>query len=227
MKELNIIISFLLCFNLSIMAQKKDISGHYVHPQYSYSIDIEGDRFIYIEKQNPTIAFYSNDTLARCTWEWVDKEFIKIKSESPVIKAFASLNIEQHSDSTCQDSITLIFHIPYDRGVLYIRIYDDKHKIHEFSCYANNNSVKLPIDIKKFSFEIRPKDLLSHTVDGKFYGIMHFDSFTKFEVKNGMNVIELYIPDMTNSFFEQYYVVDDFVRVKNNRICWKGEVFRK
>lgn len=47
MKLLNLFVFFFLFSPLYLCAQKKDISGHYVHSDYPESIDIEGSNFIY------------------------------------------------------------------------------------------------------------------------------------------------------------------------------------
>ena len=226
MKHIFYILCCLLCLNVDLWAQKKDISGHYVHSEYGWSIDIENNTFVYALNQHPDAIIYYNDTLAKCTWEWIDKDFILIKSESPTDIALANMKVKQYSDTTFQDSLIINFRIPYDRGKLRIFILDDRFPIHKYMCSPKQYSIKIPKDIKKFSFEIRPEGYFEEG-NGKYYGVLLFDSVVDFEIENGMNIIEFNIPKLTNSFFEQYYIVDEYVRVKNNCIYWRGEVFKK
>ena len=41
------------------------------------------------------------------------------------------------------------------------------------------------------------------------------------------NDIAINLPTIKDSFFEQYYVVNEYVRVENNKLYWKGEVYIK
>lgn len=225
MKQLNLLVIFIFSFYGNLMAQNKDISGRYVHTKYRHSIEIKGKHFIYALNQHYP-AIYYKDTLANCTWDWVDKDFILIKSESPSDIVFSSMKVQQYSNSNVQDSITINFHVPYDRGMLGIRIYDDKYRVYKYECYPQKCCIKIPKDIKRFSFDIRP-EVLPEESNGKFYGITCLNSIVEFEVVKGVTVMDFDIPNLTNSFFEQYYVVDEFVRVHGNCIFWKGEVYKK
>lgn len=224
MKLLNLFVFFFLFSPLHLCAQKKDISGHYVHSDYPESIDIEGSNFIY-KKNQSHYPIYDNDTLANCTWKWVDKDLILIRSESPWLTAVSNMKVDQHFNSNSQGCLTITFHIPHDKSPLTIIINDDKCKSHEYKWESNKPSIKLSRDIKKFSLLIRPEYLIDEGY-GQFYGIVCFE-YGDEEVEDGMNVIDIHIPELNNSFFEKYYIVDEFVRVKNNRIYWKGKVYKK
>ena len=225
-KIIFILFYYIILWNVNLLAQEKDISGHYVHSDYRWSIDIENNTFVFALNQHPDAIIYYNDTLAKCTWEWIDKDFILIKSESPTNIALADMKVKQYSDSTFQDSIIINFRIPYDRGKLGIFIHDDRYRVHKYMCSPKQYSIKIPKDIKKFSFEIRPEEYFEEG-NGKYYGVLLFDPIVDYKIENGMNIIEFNIPKLTNSFFEQYYIVDEYVRIKNNCIYWKGEVFKK
>ena len=85
----------------------------------------------------------------------------------------------------------------------------------------------LPINTNKFTFDIDPPGYIAHTIEGLCFGVMYLMGFAEFIVKENTNHIIIEMPSMDNSFFERYYVKDEFARVVNDTIYWKGEVFVK
>ena len=138
------------------------------------------------------------------------------------------MKITQSFDSTLHDSITVVFQMPYNGNRLITEVTDDRYKSYKSEYRKGNSSIKLPKNTKKFNFLIYPQKAYWHTVDGRFFGITSYDPpFTDFEIKENTNLITINIPALDNSFFERYYVVDEFVQVKNNHIYWKGKDFKK
>ena len=196
MKQMFYILCYLLCLNVDLWAQEKDLSGHYFN-ESGYEIEIKKDELNFIIRQEH-LPVWSNDTLAKCTFEWADKNFIKINSKSPLETALLSMKVSQAVDSTINDSIIVALRIPCNETLII--------EIH---------------------FCINPESIMPHSSDGRFYGIVCLDSYTNIKIEENVNSIIIDLPALNNSFFEQYYVVDEYAKVKNNCIFWKGDVFKK
>ena len=226
MKQPFFLFYFLLCWNINLLAQEKNIDGSY-YDEVGFEIKITDNHFYYIEEQKHMRLWYT-DTLAICTYEWVDKNFIKINSKSPTEILLPEMKITQSFDSTLHDSITVVFQMPYNGNRLITEVTDDRYKSYKSEYRKGNSSIKLPKNTKKFNFLIYPQEAYWHTVDGRFFGITYYNPpFIDFEIKEDTNLITINIPALDNSFFERYYVVDEFVQVKNNHIYWKGKDFKK
>lgn len=228
MKQPYRLICLLLCWSVNLLAQAqgKDISGEYIHKKYGTKIEIDGHNFRLIE---PHVypAVWHNDTLAKCTFKWADKHFIEINSKSPVTTALSEMSITESADSSLNDSIAIKFNIPH-QGMLLIDVSDNNFKNHRFKYSLNKQTaIKLPKGIKKFGFSVGPEEIHPHTPDGSFWGVTCFCPILDFDIEKGTNLIEINLPTINDSFFEQYYVVDEYVRVENNKLYWKGEVYIK
>ena len=70
-------------------------------------------------------------------------------------------------------------------------------------------------------------NMMPHTSDGLFYGIVGFDLFQEYQMEKNINHISIEIPAMDDSFFEKYYVKGDYAKISKDTITWKGEVFIK
>ena len=220
-------IRILSCFFvlISFCASGQDLSGTY-YSEFGTKIEIIGNELTYIEPHFST-PVRSNDTLAKCTFEWVDADFIKINSTPPDIIALKGLNVTQHSDSTVIDGIKVSFSIPYQRCNLKIQIHADTFKTFDFVYSQESRDVMLPNNVRSITFYIAPEHIIPHTADGLFYGVIGFNPFQEFEIKENTNKVLIEIPALDDSFFERYYIKDDYARVSNDSIMWKGEVFVK
>jgi len=210
---------------ISFCASGQDLSGTY-YSEFGTKIEIRGNELTYIEPHFST-PVRSNDTLVKCTFEWVDANFIKINSTPPDIIALKGLNVIQHSDSTVIDSIKMSFSIPYQRWNLKIQIHTDTFKTFDLVYSQGSRDVMLPNNVRSITFYIAPEHIIPHTADGLFYGVIGFNPFQEFEIKENTNKVLIEIPALDDSFFERYYIKDDYARVSNDSIMWKGEVFVK
>ena len=224
MKQMFYILCYLLCLNANLWAQEKDLSGHYFN-ESGYEIEIKKDELNFIIRQEH-LPVWSNDTLAKCTFEWADKNFIKINSKSPLETALLSMKVSQAVDRTINDSIVVVFRIPCNETLM-IEIGDNNFKYYRYKYKEGNTSIKLPKNIKEIYFCINPESIMPHSADGRFYGVVCLDSHINIKIEENVNSIIIDLPALNNSFFEQYYVVDEYAKVKNNCIFWKGDVFKK
>ncbi|MCS3281989.1 hypothetical protein NXV73_04065 [Bacteroides salyersiae] len=102
-----------ICFSLYVFGQK-DISGTYFSKSGT-KIEIIGNNFNYIEPHIYTPVWY-NDTLAKCTFMWVDANFIELNSTPPNVFGFKGLKVVQFLDSTINDSIKVSFFNTLSKG---------------------------------------------------------------------------------------------------------------
>lgn len=224
MKKITMFLLF-ISLNSYVLGQERSISGVYYSRSGMY-IKVKGDNFYLIVPQSH-LPIWSNDTLAKCTFKWIDRNFIELNSTLPDIIAFKELNVVQSSDSTVSDSIKVSFSIPYQRWKLKITVHTDTFKDFNLTYTKNNRTLMLPDNTKTIAFSIVPEHIIPHTPDGLFYGIVEFDSFQEFQIEKNANHIVIEIPSIDDSFFERYYIKGEYARVSKNSITWKGEVFVK
>lgn len=219
-----VVFTFLLG-NISVLAQQKDISGIYYIDKSAWWIEIKDSSFYYIESTANT-PIYRTDTLAICKWEWTTHEFIKIKSASPLHTALSSMKVNYATKGSNCDSITVSFNLP-NSGPLVIEINDDHFRNYSFKYTSKNTNIKLPGDTKYFIFDVSNAVTTQHKY-GKNYGIISFSNvFDEINIKNGMNYIKIDIQAIDDAYFDRYFIVDEFVRVKNDCIYWHGDIFKK
>lgn len=224
MKTLSILY---LCIFFSLIAfgQKKDISGTY-YSKTGTKIEIKEDKFYYIEPHthNP---IWSNDTLAICSFMWVDVNFIELNSPQLDIIRLKGLKINQSSDSTTNDSLKVYFLFHIQRQKLKITVHTNTFKIFELTYSKNNKELMLPNNVKSIAIYIVPEHITPHTSDGQFYGIVGFDLYQEYQIEKNINHISIEIPAIDDFFFEKYYIKNDYAKVTDKTITWKGEVYIK
>ena len=223
-----LLIICICCYCIPLLGQK-DLSGNYYN-ELGMFIKIENNKFTYIIPQTHSPIFYS-DTLAECTFERVDNNFIEINSVSPLLSLQNELHISQNFETSIDDSIKVVFMAPYYSGSLTISITTDFtfQNLYEFHYSKNNNSIMLPKTTTSFLYGFAPQSssIKTHDVEGAFYGIMCIEPLLFCNVESGKNAISITIPALNNSFFEKYYVKGEYVRIRGNNIIWKGEEFIK
>jgi hypothetical protein len=219
-----ILLSIGICFSVSLFAQK-DISGIYYN-EYGQQIKIKNNKFIFTAQQTHYPIYY-NDTLAKCSIKRIDKNLIEINSEPPWYIAMKSLKMVQSIDTTVNaDSIKISFAIPYDRGILDISVSTDKFQYFDLSYSKDNKVLMLPKNIKTINFSLSPQQQPVHSPEGIFFGVLYC-SFLEYSIEQNMNSIIIEIPAIDNAFFEKYYVKGEYVRIKHNKLVWKGKVYVK
>ena len=221
-------IIFIFCFCITLFGQK-DISGTYYN-EYGVSIRIDNNKFTYIFPQTHS-PIYSSDTLAECTIERVDNNFIEINSISPLLSLLNGLEMNQKYDKTINDSIKVVFKIPYNLNSLTISIATDLafQKLFEFDYSKSHNSIMLPKTTTFFLIGFTPQlsSIRTHYSDGLSYGIVKIEPLLSCTVEDGKNIIAIDIPTLVDSFFEKYYIKGEYARISNKMIKWRGELYIK
>ena len=220
-----ILLSFVYIFSLGQM----NLTGIYCN-ESDMCIKIENDKFYFIVEQGYSI-FWCNDTLAECTFKWIDDNFIELNSTPPYILAEKDFKIIQSWDSTIVDSIKVSFSIPHQICDLNIEIlaWRNSLKIFNLNYSKNNRELMLPNNIRTIMFTISPQEYRpSHGSSGLYYGILYYaPPIENFVIEKNVNHIFIEIPAMDDSFFERYYIKGEYAQISRNKIEWKGEVFTK
>jgi hypothetical protein len=229
MKQFNLILIGILN-SLSLFAQKDNISGTYFNSTYM-KIEIKDDQFYFIFPQDDNSLFYLNDTLAMCTFNWVDDDFIELNSIPPYKIAQKDLKVTQSLDSTIKDSVKIHFSIPYQVSDLNIKILTKGNgmKIFNLDYSIKNNELMLPSNINSLFFMISPKEYTSsHGGSGLYYGTLYYaPPVEHYIIEKNINRIDIEIPAIKDDFFEKYYVKGEYAKVSKDTITWKGDVFVK
>ena len=231
---------FYLCFLLVFCAfghkkdihkkdiQIKDISGTYYN-ESGFRIEIFGNEFNCIVT-HPHARFWSIDTLAKCTFKWIDDSFIELNTPLPDIVGNEGLKVVQSADSSSSlDSIKLSFLIP-NQWDLKITVSTNTLQNFDFIYSKINRELSLPNNIESFSFHIAPTRLIAHLIAHSincFYGAVGFDSLREYQIEKNTNHISIEIPALDDAFFDRWFIKGEYAKVTKNTITWKGEVFRK
>ncbi len=87
-----------------------------------------------------------NDTLAKCTFVWVDDNFIEISSVSPVALGREGLSVSQYQDPSLSDSIKVYFSLPNYTGGLNITVYTNTFEGFKLNYSETHKELALPRD---------------------------------------------------------------------------------
>ena len=214
-----------ICFSINVFGQNKDISGTYSSKRGAI-IEISGNEFNYIDPQfgNPRCC---NDTLARCAFKWVNADFIELNSTPPRILALKGFKADKFTDAAINDSIKVSFLFPRENRNLKITVIDnDSFNSFHFIYSDSNRELMLPENVASIDLCIEPEDIVIHTADGLFYGTSELDLFG-FQIEENINHISIEAPAIDCAFFDRYYVKDEYAKISEDAITWKGEVFTK
>jgi len=206
-----------------ITAQNNNVDGIYYNTKNGDEVLINRNNF-YFKKYQANLPMFHNDTLARCTFEWVDDEFIVLNSSD----RFENCNnlakntrIVQTYDSTIAEGlIKLVLTVPtyYYYTDFYISIHSSD------SSYIAASSDSLVLNhFERFSFVLHT-DILSHN-QLLVYGPQIYSS-PEYSVNPECNSIKIQIPyEEYFRYFESYYVKDQYAQVRGNTVYWNGDMY--
>lgn len=223
--KLKILLLLSICFNIYGYSQTKDISG--IYEKNGFEIHIDGNKFSYIFHQlhNPV---FSTDTLAYCSFEWENKDFILLNSiNKPYIWDY--VNIQQSVVPSVNDSIEVVISIPTDKD-LRITIHDELLRCYELLFSKENKTIKLPVGISSISICIEPKRLISQFLVGNgagFSGITELWSPSDITIEENVHKVSIEFPVFDPCIFERQLVISEYAKVSNKAITWKGRTFKK
>ncbi len=223
-----------MCVNsyLSLNAQTGKINGDYRFEDEI--INISDTLFTYYLDSDPYLSLYMNDTLAVCKMAKVNDSFYEINSIYPTPYSKLAKHITFDVGESVSDTINLTILTEASHTALDINIYygkgaeTDKYtslitkdgKGHV--CLHNNGD-----DVFLEDIWISPRfpryellERLYRCISSEFYLIR--ESFPK-----NTKSIPIYLPEMTDHFFEMHYVHGEYFRVDDGYIIWRGKTFKK
>ena len=226
MRKTLVFFTVTVLYSTVVLAQT-NISGTYVD-QYGMTLILDDGHFKLIQPTPARRGFYS-EVLAEGVFEQVDKSLAEFNSlNNPAFEATRSMKVTQRTGPVAADSIELCFSIPYRKSGLKIFVdTTDPYKSFVLNYSAKNNVLYIPGNVKSFFLSVIPEYLPPHTAAGQFYGVVEFSALEAYDVAKNANRIDIEIPALDDAYFEKYYVKGDYVRVMENALIWKGELFVK
>lgn len=223
-KQIIVLILFIICC-INIWGQ--EAVYHYVHTDKSV-IDIKDGLFYY---SVPNINGIGYDTLAVCTIQRVNDNIIELNSLEQCNNTLNYMDIAQLPvNAGKQDSLVLQLNIPYHKGPLHIGIFEKGSSITVLEgIYKKNCSTfMLPPNCrnKPLTLFILPEKYFYAEKDGRFFGLLYYDSLFPFIIKDNTGEIKIEIPTIDDLFFDRYNVRGEYIWINNDSIQWKGKVWK-
>ncbi len=220
-------ICILLSFSLFGGAQDR---AEYVSLEGPLKVVILDTCFYFVVNQLH-LPFYRSDTLAICSISQISDEFYKICSADPIQTLQNSLKVSYDCECAIQDSISISFHfsaltIP-GKIVCYINDYTGDF----FSLPYNGKPVStvIPSSTKKIILGFEPDLMIVHEHPHRysFQGIIAIDPAIVCEINSYHKHVSIHLSAITDSFFERYYVNNEYIRIIDDKLYWRGLVFTR
>jgi len=218
---------FALCLTGKIPSQSecyKEIDGKYGR------IEMTANTLRYIvETYWVWYSTHQIDTMAVCSFERVDDEFIVLNSVSNYDKVMNGVRIVQsYNDSVAEDSVRIHFTIKTidcewcvgDRGI--------KINTHNSDSlyFSHKRKFVLPKNFEKFDFTIYT-NIWPHRFMGLDFNLRLMQS-PIYMLDDGCNDVEIHIPYRAyHNYSNSYYVKGEYARIHNDTLYWKDMKFVK
>lgn len=200
----------------------------YVNERGTMRIFLSSEKFYMIIKQ-PHMPLYFTDTLAICDVTQINDEFYMISSEQPESLLQRYLEVTQSNDKGVSDEINVTFDFPECVPMKILMLLDHEWSdLNEYQYKKGPVSITVPNTTKKIFLGFSPDFSVvvhEHPHRYTFQGILTTDTTISFSVNPGVNQITIRNPILNASFFERYYVQDEFIRVVNGQLYWRGITF--
>lgn len=205
------------------------IIGRYVDKNSGDFFDFDCKNYVFV-----THYYGYTDTISSGCFKNLDDGCIELSYvESPCVKSMKETRVNQKRVTALySDSIALYWTIPTRKKlqivVAYRRESNPNILIEKQICYnAKKNTVcYIESDATKFSYTIRPVDILPHTAEGLFWGLVEICS-VDYLVQPNINYIQIEIPTITNDFFEKIYMQNELVKIAGDTLYWRGNTYKK
>ncbi len=202
----------------------KQIGGHVGR------IEIAGNTLIYIEEKyweiyNP----HQIDTMAVCSFERVDDEFIVLNSVSDYDEVINGIRIVQsHNDSVAADSVRV--HFAIGKADCEWSVGDDGIKINTHNSdslyFSHKRKFVIPKNFERFDFIIYPR-IWSHRFMGLDFNLRFLQS-PIYMLEEGCNDVEIHIPYRAfHNYSNMYNVQGEYARIHKDTLYWKDMMFVK
>lgn len=226
-----ILLSFFSIYSNTIYSQQQNFNGVY-HNSSKGRISINDRYFIYLNS--------SEDTLAICKYKLLDKNYIEINSSDPYKEARQGSNVKELSRNLNNDSVRLTFDIPHydlntDSLIINISFGEDYFSVFSsfnFNYSKCNKSITIGRPFRHHNCYISIyKPFSSKEVKdnkyGSYYGILLLDNLLELTLNGYNDDYEIYLPSISKSFFNHYYIEGEIIRIYNGTINWRGSKWAK
>lgn len=207
----------------SLFTYGQKVNNGVYYDDCGYQIEIKNETLKLIRPDSPG---FPGMVLAECTINQIDESFIELNSLSPYDIVQENISIKQFCDSSInKDSIKITFSFAYT-NILDISISIGDFKDYGFEYSKNRKDIMLPININTLSISISPQSFMPSTPEGLHYGILFYSSL-ECKIEKNINHVVITISAIDDSFFERYYVKEEYAKLSKDSITWKGKVFVK
>lgn len=211
----------------NVYSQTNNIFGEFMGRE-GY-LKIEGNYFRLSATNPHFLGLSANDLiLAEGEVEYVSNNFLKLTTKNySVIADKTTSIIETAMQLTSTDSICFIFNFPFS-GDFEITIIINGSYENSFSFY-NKKIIKVPFNadnLVKFSFSILNKTPNKGT-DRNYLKQIVFNSFDYKVIHTDINTFNIFIPDLSNSYFYRYLINGEYLFVRDDKqlILWRNEKY--
>jgi hypothetical protein len=216
-----------------VYAQTDKINGTYAWDMTEYITIVEDSFKLYLY---PTYSlFYGlnlGDTiLAEGKVQYESDNFIKLTSKDYEWEVKKTMTVIESVDTCLNDSIKFNFIFPFNRKykiILYLRSdYKNEFK-YEFT---DKKEVLLSIchdSVLMFSFTILDQTPIDFPYR-IYLKTIKFSSSQNTLKNNNSNSFEIFIPDLTSSYFNRYFINGEYIRVDKEKdvLFWHNEKYWK
>lgn len=229
-KALLSVLCFLFVLNVNCSAQKEVRYGHYSNNSGTTLVLNDTLLIILSHEQAGRIT----DTIAECSWKLVAENFICINSKSPYELVQDSYHtLKDYDPLLSQDSIKIHLSLPIDKIPVEIQVYDLNTAGRRFNKsfnYSKNNDELTSCNSVFVCIKPLYRPLNIALLDGTLEPFLLPPEFTLpfFSIAtNGeqWNTVDISIPCLNDSFFEQAWIIGEYIQVTEKGLIWHGNLF--
>ena len=224
--------------NITCLAQKEVLLGRYSN-DCGTTIVLDSAYLVVLSRDYDKLRCVSDtgrltDTIALCSWKLVAENFIRIDSKSPYELVQDSYHtLKAYDPLLNQDSIKIHFSLPVDRIPVEIQVYDLNTAGRRFDKSFNYSKYNAELTCCDSVFVcIKPlyRPLNIALLDGTlepFFSPPEFSLPFFLIATNGeqWNTVDISIPCINDSFFEQAWIIGEYIQVTEKGLIWHGNLF--
>ena len=220
--------------NVNSSAQKEELIGLYTN-SLGTTLVLNSSKMVILSHDNKQcFSDRITDTIAVCTWALVEKGFIRIDSTSPYERVLESCYSQKSFDSgLSRDSIIIRLSLPVREMPVEVQLYDYNTAGKCFNKsfrYSKSNSNYVSCDSVFICIKPLWRPLNSAIFEGSNEPVLlppEF-SFPFLLIAKGeeqWNTIDINIPCLSDSFFEQAWILGEYIQVIKGGLMWHGDIF--
>ena len=189
---------------------------------------------ILMEISNDTLfirSFEGEEPLAICKILKVTPSFLIVNSiMNPNENAFQDMeiNYDSQTDLGADEATVVNFVLPDTSDDMKINIFSGTNiysgTTNKGTCSIslNKNGVYYP---GSFNFTIEPSFYVESNPEGQFFGVLNIMYPYKLECRRN-DIITIYLPSVTESLFNRYFIKGEYIHLLDNGIEWRGDIYK-